>query len=741
MGIIIQRYTKAICTIILLLCVFSVFAQTNVKPTVTIISPINNSKVLMPASITLAANALDKDGTISKVEFYCGTAIIGVVKTPPYQFVWDDIITGTYVFTAKAYDNLGAVTTSASVKVIVTKQTFIPQNIPSKISMCWAYNLGDLAPGIGYDYTLQNLDEYQLHQVNVGFYNTIAQMTSMIKLAKTHKMPINVEIPSFGYDPQKDGAVSTKMGTNSANSWINSRLKSIKSHGVDSIGIINIDAWGYDAVYGGFKTAYPNLSQSDCLDSAVFSMLNYMKRITQVYPEVKFSLISALPHYAWKSYPGIVSYVNSKKYGTDYFPVMQRLVQRAKEQKVRLEGWTLDCPYNYFSIINGYDWMQAIIDIEHFLHQNGLKLGIISNTEAGSNSDFYKNSLNYVRNYQLKGGRADRYIVESWYTPVTDMVPETTDFTATRTMCDFLKYIHGTDQNLDLWLADGTNKTGINNYSSVQSSNQTATFNPVTAKSISYTMYVKNNATFYCLPSIYCNVNNANGWQATISYKGINITDTIISPDGWSPRAVLQVNDSLAFTITLTNPAIWNGAMPNVAFSAQWNPQDPHKTIKDVVGISGISNSFLVQNIKMNKGWNLISTNVHPTDSSITTLFTGLDVQEIKTNDSFWRKGQNVAFNGLKTISLGQGYLVYMNNVGVLSITGIGSTKTLQATSLQKGWNVVGCPYQKTTAISTIFNTTNTLSVKNLDGFWIPGGTLNSITNLESGKGYFVKIK
>jgi len=65
----------------------------------------------------------------------------------------------------------------------------------------------------------------------------------------------------------------------------------------------------------------------------------------------------------------------------------------------------------------------------------------------------------------------------------------------------------------------------------------------------------------------------------------------------------------------------------------------------------------------------------------------------------------------------------------------------LQATSLQTGWNLVGCPYQVSTTLSSLFNATNTQSVKNFDGFWIPNGTTNSILTLDPGKGYFVKGK
>ena len=145
------------------------------------------------------------------------------------------------------------------------------------------------------------------------------------------------------------------------------------------------------------------------------------------------------------------------------------------------------------------------------------------------------------------------------------------------------------------------------------------------------------------------------------------------------------------------------------------------------------------QTIALQAGWNLISINRNPLDSSIATLFAGLAVQEIKTDDVFWQQGQNTVFNGLQTLTVGQGYFVNMNNAGTLIVSGTIATQTVQASTLKTGWQLIGCPYQSTTTLSTLFNATNCLMVKNFDGFWIPSTSSNSITTLDPGKGYFIK--
>ena len=164
-----------------------------------------------------------------------------------------------------------------------------------------------------------------------------------------------------------------------------------------------------------------------------------------------------------------------------------------------------------------------------------------------------------------------------------------------------------------------------------------------------------------------------------------------------------------------------------------------------VASLSQMITTQLQQTIHLKQGWNLISTNVDPDTtilgkylaSKISTLFTGLDVQEIKTIDAFWRKYQNTIFNSLDMIESGKGYMVKMNAEGDLTVTGFQTSSGLIPTKI--GWNLIGCSFQSSTALSTLFSSLNCKVIKNFDGFWFPIGTLNSILTLDPGKGYFLK--
>ena len=91
----------------------------NVSPTVSITSPANGANFTAPADITINASASDSDGTISKVEFFRGSTLLGQDTTAPYSFAWNNVAAGNYNLTAKATDNDGATTTSAIVAISV----------------------------------------------------------------------------------------------------------------------------------------------------------------------------------------------------------------------------------------------------------------------------------------------------------------------------------------------------------------------------------------------------------------------------------------------------------------------------------------------------------------------------------------------------------------------------------------------------------------------------------------------
>jgi glucose/arabinose dehydrogenase len=92
---------------------------TNQSPTVAMTAPLNGATFTAPASIRLIANASDGDGFISKVEFFQGSTLINTQTVFPYDFTWRNVPSGSYTVTARAFDNKGAVTTSAPLVITV----------------------------------------------------------------------------------------------------------------------------------------------------------------------------------------------------------------------------------------------------------------------------------------------------------------------------------------------------------------------------------------------------------------------------------------------------------------------------------------------------------------------------------------------------------------------------------------------------------------------------------------------
>ncbi len=98
----------------------------NQVPVVTIASPSNGASYTAPASVTIAVNATDADGSISKVEFYSGSTLLNSDLSSPYAFAWTSVAAGSYTITVKATDNLGATGTAAISFVVKPAANQIP---------------------------------------------------------------------------------------------------------------------------------------------------------------------------------------------------------------------------------------------------------------------------------------------------------------------------------------------------------------------------------------------------------------------------------------------------------------------------------------------------------------------------------------------------------------------------------------------------------------------------------------
>jgi hypothetical protein len=109
----------------------------NNPPQITLTSPADQATFSASQDISIAAKALDIDGTISQVQFYASGFPIGTATSPPYRAIWTNVAAGNYAVLAKATDNVGNATTSQprTIRVITGEASFtgVPQSIPGII--------------------------------------------------------------------------------------------------------------------------------------------------------------------------------------------------------------------------------------------------------------------------------------------------------------------------------------------------------------------------------------------------------------------------------------------------------------------------------------------------------------------------------------------------------------------------------------------------------------------------------
>lgn len=100
-------------------------AAANLFPSVSMSLPNDGQTFSAPATINLSASASDIDGTITKIEFYRGATLINTVtaaipgSTLNANYPDVSLAAGAYSYTAKAYDDDLAVTTSTAKAVTV----------------------------------------------------------------------------------------------------------------------------------------------------------------------------------------------------------------------------------------------------------------------------------------------------------------------------------------------------------------------------------------------------------------------------------------------------------------------------------------------------------------------------------------------------------------------------------------------------------------------------------------------
>jgi regulation of enolase protein 1 (concanavalin A-like superfamily) len=92
----------------------------NAPPSVTLTAPANGASYGAPANIALTASASDSDGSVTRVDFYAGTTLVGSSTSAPYAATWSSVPAGTYSLTARATDSSGLTATSSATLVTVS---------------------------------------------------------------------------------------------------------------------------------------------------------------------------------------------------------------------------------------------------------------------------------------------------------------------------------------------------------------------------------------------------------------------------------------------------------------------------------------------------------------------------------------------------------------------------------------------------------------------------------------------
>lgn len=122
------------------------YPATNPPPSVVLTAPSAGSTYTANASVTLSANAAAQFNTLSKVDFYSGTSLLGSVSNLPYVLTATGLPANNYSLTAVATDASGLSSTSAPVNITVNAGTGQPYGLTSRSAAPAFYGMPSAMP-------------------------------------------------------------------------------------------------------------------------------------------------------------------------------------------------------------------------------------------------------------------------------------------------------------------------------------------------------------------------------------------------------------------------------------------------------------------------------------------------------------------------------------------------------------------------------------------------------------------
>jgi hypothetical protein len=93
---------------------------TNPPPSIALTAPLSGTSYVAPATVSIAASVTANGHSISKVQFFNGSVLLGEDTSAPYGFTWTNVSAGNYALKARAVYDSGSTLDSASASVAVT---------------------------------------------------------------------------------------------------------------------------------------------------------------------------------------------------------------------------------------------------------------------------------------------------------------------------------------------------------------------------------------------------------------------------------------------------------------------------------------------------------------------------------------------------------------------------------------------------------------------------------------------
>jgi autotransporter-associated beta strand protein len=721
----------------------------NAPPHVNMSAPADNASFAFRSNIDLSAQASDSDGSIASVSFYNGASLIGTASSTPYSFNWRDVPTGTYSITARATDNKGSSSTSAPVTITVMPGTFVYTNNGSN-NQDWD-NTNNWAPKAlptAIDTAAVRNGELKIYQNTPTFikvepngtlrtigYFTVPQIVLQGGTLKVYtsnttygfNSALTVEHPSILQGGSTPASIFNLDGTLKGSAGLTKTSSGILRLNADATGytgswnilegamqIAKKSAIGENTVKLATGTtldiAASNVYINEIISSnATISLSSSLtvKKITVNGTDLRPGSYTSASHPGTITGSGVLTVLGTDdcagiKDGTAYYDNCGNCVEGSTGKT----ACSKDCEGSWGGT--------AIID------SCGLCSGGSTGRKTCTSSAQAEEACSYDGTFDSNN--------------------------AGYTGAGFVNFTNtlGSAMLLNLISTEAGKKTFTVRYANggtaARSMDFSASGNTVTvnfARTGSWTTWHYADIEIELKQGVNRCSFVALGADGGPNFDQFIFTDATLSL-GSCATDCSGLPGGQAFIDNCSACVGGNtGIKPCVQdCNGDWGGDAHTDECNVCAGGNTEYAACVTQSINLTKGWNLFSTNVHTADSTIAALFNGLDVAEIKTMDSFWRAGQPDYLNSLQSIAAGQGYLVKMNTAGTLTVTGTHCTGVLQYAPT--GWQLIGCPYQTATPISSILGN-NISVVKNFDGFWIPDLATNSILNIEPGKGYFIK--